>query len=105
MLDIKFIRENPDKVREGAAAKNIEVPIEEILRLDEEYRELSRTLQELYTQRNRIAKERDIEGGREIKAEVDSKEDQLRKIKEELERLLYAVPNLPADDVKLGKDE
>ena len=105
MLDIKFIRENPDKVSQGAKNKNIEVPIEEILRLDEEYRELSHTLQELYAQRNRIAKERDIEGGREIKAEVDSKEDQLRKIKEELERLLYAVPNLPADDVKVGRDE
>ena len=105
MLDIKFIRENPDKVREGAKNKNINVPIDEILRLDQEHRELSRILQELYTQRNRAAKERDIEGGREVKAEVDSSEDKLGKIKERLDELLYAVPNLPALDVKIGKDE
>lgn len=105
MLDIRFIRENPDKVREGAKNKNIEVPVEEILRLDEEYREFSHVLQDLYAKRNRAAKEKDVEGGREIKVEVDLREDQLRKIKEELEELLYAVPNLPADDVKIGEDE
>lgn len=105
MLDIKFIRENPGEVKEGAAAKNIDVPIKEILQLDEEYRELSRALQELYTQRNRAAKERDVESGREIKAEVDSNEDNLRKTKEKLDKQLFAIPNLPADDVKVGKDE
>jgi len=105
MLDIKFIRENPDKVRAGAKSKNIEINIDEILKLDEEVRTISRTLQELYTQRNRAAKERDVEGGREIKTEVDSSEDKLRKIKEKLDELLYAIPNLPAPDVKIGKGE
>ena len=105
MLDIKFIRENPDKVRAGAKSKNIEINIDEILKLDEEVRIISRTLQELYTQKNRAAKERDVEGGREIKTEVDSSEDKLRKIKEKLGELLYAIPNLPAPDVKIGKGE
>src|SRR3989344_1352438 len=105
MLDIKFIRENPDKVRAGAASKNIKVPVEEILRLDEEYRELSRALQELYTQRNRAAKERDVEGGREVKAEVGSQEAKLKAVEERLNSLLLSIPNLPAQDVKIGKDE
>lgn len=105
MLDLKFIRENPEKVREGAKNKNINVPIDEILRLDEEYRELSRALQELYTQRNRAAKERDIEGGREIKAEVGSQESKLAEIEERLNKLLWSIPNLPADDVPVGKTE
>jgi len=105
MLDIKFIRENPDKVRAGAKSKNIEINIDEVLKLDEEVRTISRTLQELYTQRNRAAKERDVEGGREIKAEVESSEDKLQKVKEKLDELLYAIPNLPAPDVKIGKDE
>ncbi|MBI4092194.1 MAG: serine--tRNA ligase [Candidatus Levybacteria bacterium] len=104
MLDIKFIRENPDKVRDGAASKNIEVPIEEILRLDEEYRELSRTLQELYTQRNRAAKERDVEGGREIKAEVGSQESKLREVEEKLNTLLRSIPNLPLNGVPVGDE-
>ena len=104
MLDIKFIRENPEKVREGAASKNIEVPIEEILRLDEEYRELSRVLQELYAQRNRAAKEKDIEGGREIKAEVGSQEGKLKEIEERLNNLLSRIPSLPLVGVPRGNE-
>ncbi|HVT01296.1 MAG TPA: serine--tRNA ligase [Patescibacteria group bacterium] len=105
MLDLKFIRENPEKVAEGAASKNIEVPVEEILRLDEEVRALSRQLQELYTERNRAAKERDIEGGKEIKAEVGSLEARLKELEEKLKNYLYAIPNMPAADVKVGKNE
>ncbi len=105
MLDIKFIRENPDKVRDGAKSKNIDVNIEQIQSLDGEYRELSSSLQELYAQRNRAAKERDIDGGREIKGEVDSKEGRLKEIKQKLDGLLYSIPSLPADDVKTGKSE
>ena len=105
MLDIKFIRENPERVRDGAASKNINVPIEEILRLDQESREISAALQELYAERNRAAKERDIEVGREIKGELDSKEAKLREIKERLDKLLAAIPNMPAPGVKIGKGE
>ncbi len=105
MLDLKFIRENPERVAEGAASKNIEVPVEEILRLDEEVRELGRQLQELYTQRNRAAKERDIEGGRELKAEVGSLEARLKELEEKLKSYLYAIPNMPSSDVKVGHDE
>lgn len=105
MLDIKFIRENPEKVQNGAKAKNINVPIEEILRLDGEYRKLSRELQELYSQRNSAAKEKDIESGRALKAEVDTREDKLAVLAEKLEEFLYSVPNLPAEDVKTGEDE
>jgi len=105
MLDLKFIRENPDAVVRGAASKNINVPIESVLRLDEEVRELSRQLQELYTERNRRAKERDIEGGREIKAEVGSLEANLREAEEKLGKLVAAIPNMPASDVKVGRNE
>ncbi len=105
MLDLKFIRENPEKVAEGAKSKNIDIPVEEIIRLDEERRELSQALQELYTQRNRAAKERDIEGGREVKAEVGSQEAKLKEIEERLNNLLWSVPNMPAEDVKVGRDE
>ena len=102
MLDIKFIRENPEKVKEGAKNKNIDVDVDEILRLDEEYRTLSQVLQELYAQRNRAAKERDVEGGREIKAEVGSQESKLKEIEEKLNALLWSIPNLPLDDVPIG---
>lgn len=105
MLDLKFIRENPDKVRSGAKSKNIDVDVDALISLDEEVRKLSRALQELYTQRNRAAKERDVEGGREIKVEVGSQEAKLKELEDRLNNLLWAVPNLPAEDVRIGKDE
>ena len=105
MLDIKFIRENPDKVKEGAKSKNIDVPVDEIIALDNEYRELSQSLQELFAKRNRSAKERDIEGGREVKGEIDSKEGKLKELKDKLNTLLYSIPNMPASDVKVGENE
>lgn len=105
MLDIKFIRENPQKVKEGALAKNIEVDVDELLSVDEEYRNLSTSLQELYAKRNRVSKEQDIESGREIKSEIDSKEAELNKLKEKLDSFLGSIPNLPSDDVKTGKNE
>lgn len=105
MLDVKFLRENSEKVRNGAASKNIDIEIEEVLRLDEEYRELSRVVQELYTKRNSLAKEKDIEGGREIKGEIDGNESKLKEVKNRLDELLLAIPALPAPDVKVGKDE
>lgn len=105
MLDIKFIRENPEIVQMGAAAKKVDINVNEIISLDDEYRTLSSALQELYAQRNRAAKERDVEGGREIKAEVGSREAKLKEIEERLNKLLWSIPNLPASDVKLGRDE
>jgi len=105
MLDIKFIRENPEKVKTGASAKNISIDVDQVLRFDEEYRKLSGELQELQAQRNRVSKERDIEGGREIKAEIGNKEGRLLELKDKLEKLLYSVPNMPAEDVKVGKDD
>ncbi len=105
MIDIKLLRENPEKIKEGARAKNIDISTEDILRLDGEYRELSKAIQELYAERNRAAKERDVEGGRDVKAEVGSKEGRLKEIKDQLDAQLMSIPNLPAEDVKVGKDE
>ena len=102
MLDIKFIRENPDKIKQAAKDKGVEVDIQKLLDIDLEYRNLSTVLQELYAQRNSASKERDIETGKGLKSEIDSKEGRLSELKKELNALLYSIPNPSKEDVKVG---
>lgn len=105
MLDIKFIRENPSKVQKAAEEKRVKVNIDHLLKIDHEYRELLTQVQTLREERNSLAKERDIEGGKKLKTELEQKEHGLNALREEFDNELLKVPNLPKDDVKVGKDE
>lgn len=105
MLDIKFIRENPGKVKEGAKNKGINVNVDEILQIDKEVSVLLTARQKLQEERNIAAKEKDIEKGKKIKIELEELEDEFAPLSAKLEELLLQIPNLPKDDVKVGKDE
>ncbi|HSA83539.1 MAG TPA: serine--tRNA ligase, partial [Patescibacteria group bacterium] len=112
MLDIKFIRDNPQKVQEAAKSKRIDANVDEVLAVDATYRELQTTVQKLQEEANRFTKgitgkptDEQIAQGRKIKEELQEKEEQVKKYKEELHALLGQLPNLPKDDVKIGKDE
>jgi len=116
MLDIKFIRENPDKVKEGAKKKGAKVDIEEILELDKKKREIMQALEDMRSKKNQASKEIGrAENEKEKKKiimqmkELDNNNDRLDKNLKELERkfsrLMYKIPNLPLDDVPLGGEK
>lgn len=105
MLDLQFIRENKDKVQKGAESKGVTINIDHILEIDAAARNLSTQVQELRTQRNQAAKDRDIEKGKEIKEKLDKLEPELTAVEQELKENLLQIPNLPKDDVKVGKDD
>ncbi len=105
MLDIKFIRENPEAVKKGAKAKNVDIDVEGLLKKDEEYRKLDLEAQSLREERNKAAKERNIEKGKEIKEKLDSLEKNLSEKQEEVKKLLLQIPNPPKEDVKVGKND
>lgn len=105
MLDIKFIRENPQKIQDAAKAKGVEIDINHLLEIDERQRELSQVVQVLREERNKFAKERDIEKGKELKVRLEKEEAALRAVEEELQTWLKKIPNPAKDDVKNGKDE
>lgn len=105
MIDLKFVRENPEKVKEGALSKNIEVDIDRIVTIDEKLRGLSTQVQELRAERNNAAKERDIEKGKRIKQQLESLEKDLSEAENNLVELLSKIPALPKDDVKIGKND
>jgi len=116
MLDIKFIRENPEKVKEGIRKKGFEINIEPILILDKKRRELIASLEKLLFQKNTASKKisilKDSEEKRKIildMKELDKDSDRLKKelkeVEERLKELMLQVPNLPFEDVPIGKDE
>lgn len=105
MIDLKFIRDNSEIVQKGAESKNVSIDIHSLLETDTKLRELNQKIQELYAQRNAAAKERDIEKGKEIKQQLEGLESSQKELDEKLKTLLASIPNLPKDDVKVGKND
>lgn len=105
MVDIKVIRENPDTIQKAAEAKGVKVDIKKLLDVDTKHRELSQIVQALRAERNVVAKEKNIERGKEIKQELSGKEDELKSLEETLQTLLMTIPNPAKPDVKVGKDD
>lgn len=105
MLDINFIRENSEKVKKAVLDKNSKVDIDQILEVDQRRRELTVQIDSLRQQRNEASKNRDIEKGKEIKQKLENLEPQLEKIEKEFYGLMLLVPNIPLNDVPIGKDE
>ena len=86
MLDIRFIREHPERVQEAATQKGYTVNIQELLRADESRRELQSKADELRTRRNEISSQMKggkpapelIEQGKVIKTELAEVEEGFR---------------------------
>jgi len=116
MLDINFIRQNPEKVKEGYRKKQANVDIGRLLELDKEKRELLGKIGDLQHQANlaseEIAKEklpnkRDslIEKAKKLKTNVKEIKERLETVNSDFDKLMFRLPNLPLDDVIEGKDE
>ena len=113
MLDIRFIRENQEKVQTSAREKGYEVSIAELLKYDDARRELQQQVDAVREKRNLIAAQMKggmpapelIEQGKQLKVELATIEDQLRSATEKFQQALDAVPNVIFDDVPLGGEE
>jgi len=110
MLDLKFIRENPDVVRQAVANRHDTAPIDEILKLDAERRQKIAGLEELRRTRKAAAKERKmdeaaIESGRDLRDKVKTLEEAVTTLDKQLEDLLMRVPNIPQASVPIGHSE
>ncbi len=104
MLDIKYIRENPDLIKKSVADRHDSAPIDEILELDTLRRQKVGELDNLRQQRKQVSKEREKaqELGRKLRADIQTLEEEVRNIDAKLESLLLDVPNPPQPDVPIG---
>ena len=122
MLDIKFVRENPDKVKENIKKKfqDKKLPlVDEVISLDQKIRELKTNGDNLRQERNEISntigalmRDKKIEEANEKKDRVKVINNELvsiEKDEEELSSLLkekmMTIPNMIADDVPIGEDD
>ena len=122
MLDLKLLRENPDRIQAQLNRRNGSFDIQPILTLDTSRRELEQTRSHLQTRSNEIgklvgqkmksgAKPDDAEilafktEGNQIKAELSELEPREKDLKAELDRLLLQLPNLPSASTPDGKSE
>lgn len=104
MLDIKFIRENLEDVKKGVKDKGVKVDIDKIVKLDKERRKMIQEVEELKAEKNKMGA-KDKKKAKEIKDKIKKSEPELEKIEKEFNKLMLQVPNLPLDDVWVGKDE
>lgn len=105
MLDIKFIRENQDLVKEAAKNKNREIDVEEILRVAEERKTLRTELDTLNQRRKEAANARDVAAGTQIKTELEDLEKRYAELDKQFVALMIKVPNIYSPDTPVGKDE
>ncbi len=114
MLDIRFIRENPEKVQQNAEAKGYSnISIRELLKLDDDRRTLQQQVDDLREKRNANAakmkggkpEQSVIDEGKQIKVELADREGLLRETEAAFNQRLFEVPNMIQDDVPLGDEE
>jgi len=115
MLDIKFIREHPDLVKEGILKKGAEDNIDEVLKLDAQRRELLQRVEILKNKRNIVSEEigklkrekKDastaISQMEEVKNQIKSIDNEVKGIEEKLYQLMLTIPNVPHPSVPVGK--
>lgn len=109
MLDIKFIRENPEKIKEGAKNKQIDVDIDKLLDLDKERREMLSEIEQKRAEQNKLSRENPdeatIQQAKALKEKIKGLEEHFKAVEKEFNELMGQIPNLPFDDVPRGRDE
>jgi len=116
MLDLKFIRENTELVRQAIKNKNEKDNLDQLLELDSKRRELLKQVEELKSQKNKASDEvaklkregKDaseiIQKMKSVSDEITNLDKQLSEIEKQLDQLLLFIPNIPHPSVPVGTD-
>ncbi len=115
MLDIAFIRNNPEVIKDGIRKKRMKADIDELLEVDDKVRELRAEAETLRADRNRLSKEITKLKGKEkddgvahvrtIKERLTELDPQLKEAERKFEDLMLLVPNPPLPEVPEGDSD
>ena len=115
MLDLKFIRENPELVKQGIKNKNETDRLDDLLNLDEQRRELILKTEELKHKRNQVSSQipqmkkagQDVTNilaeMKTVSDQISALDSQLKNIELKIEDILLYIPNMPHKSVPVGK--
>ncbi|MDZ7264314.1 MAG: serine--tRNA ligase [candidate division KSB1 bacterium] len=116
MLDIKFIRNNVDRVKKAIELKNDHADIDRLLDLDAEKRKIMTEVEELKHQRNKVSEDigrmkqqhQDatpfIQEMKKVADRIKQLDDQVKSLDQEMYQILIRIPNVPHESVPIGKD-
>ncbi len=118
MLDIRFVRENPDTVRDALLRRG-EAPalLDEILDIEQKRRDMLRAVEDRRQQRNSISQQigklkqegKDASGimaeAKKISDEITGMQEELRTLEEGMMQRLLMIPNIPHEGVPVGRDD
>ena len=108
MHNIKDIRKDIDNFKNTIKNRNVDVDFDQILNLDEENRKLIQEKEKLEMEKKSISKSKDetlFEKSKEISNKIDDLSKNQKSVKDQLDQILSNIPNLPLNDVPVGKDE
>ncbi len=108
MHNIKDIRKNPNQFKESLKKRFLEIDLKTILELDENNRKLIQEKETLEKEKKEISKSKNkefFEKSKSISKTIDELDNKQKKIKFKLDNILSSLPNIPRDDVPVGKDE
>ncbi|MDK2823007.1 MAG: seryl-tRNA synthetase [Clostridia bacterium] len=117
MLDIKFVRENPQVVQEAMKKRGTEVRLDEFLTLDEERRKKLSEVEQLKNRRNVVSKEigqlkREgknadelVEQMGRVGEKIKVLDEEVKQIDEKLNEIIMGIPNIPHESLPIGPDE
>jgi seryl-tRNA synthetase len=117
MLDINLIRENPEQVRHSLKIRQMDTgPVDRVLDLDIERKELIKQTETLKAERNVVSKEisqmkdpaarqTKIDAMRNVGDQIAALDDRLRQVDADLQSIAATIPNIPFPQVPIGKDD
>ena len=117
MLDMKFVRENPELVVEAVKRRNGNLDLTEFLELDKKRREITVQVETLKSERNTAYQEigklkkagqdatEQLAAVRALGDKIAEDDKELKAIEVRLKEILLTIPNIPADDVPVGADD
>ena len=117
MLDMKFVRENPELVMEAVKKRNGNLDLTEFLELDKKRREITVQVETLKSERNSASQEigklkkagqdatEQMAAVRALGDKIAEDDKELKEIEVRLKEILLTIPNIPADDVPVGADD
>ncbi len=109
MLDMKFIRENAELVKQNCVNRHVKVDIDELLRLDEQRREIIKSLEDLRAEKNKGSKGKptpeEIAKMKELGEKVKELEAKQIEIDAQYREVLMRVPNMTHSETPIGGED
>ena len=110
MFTTKYVIQNLERIKKSLEKRKSDYPLDELLKLDKEYKEKKKKLEELQHKKNivtiKIAKGEEVDKNlKDVSEEIEKLEKETKDYEKRIRELLFSLPNMLSEDVPYGKDD